>query len=1230
MLTVKQFTSAQDAANYLVAKEQEQKLASYYASSGDEKDCGHWHGELAAKLGFTGVVTRDDLRKALRGQDASGQDVVEGASSARRKPGYDACFSLDKSIGLAYVNATDAGKRELEEVIRTAHSEVMEQIRQRLTCNRGKGGKIKVQTRELVYATFMEFGSRANEPDIHIHTPIANLAMGEDGKLSCLDFRELVAKEQLFGAMFRASVAKRLIERGYAVESVEEKDELDHETGQVWHRLANVSQAACDQLSSRRKEIVAYAAANGVSKQAANTMTRAHKAELPYAELMELQREQMRAIGQDGWDESALKGESRLIQQQTDAAFLLDRVHTHETFFTRADLMLAVARYKGGHLDAAGIVSETDRMIAQANLVQLKRDEKGQERWAAAELVAMESEVRAVAIRRQLDASVHVAPETVEQAIAEHERAQGFSLNAEQLEAVRFVCYGSGAVACVTGRAGTGKSASIGAAVRALQAEGRQVLGTAIADKAARNLGEEAGMDCYNTASLFQKLDSGQLKLEPGTVIVLDESGMADLKTVHALLRRLNAPEVQGKLVAVGDYQQLQSVGPGAPHKMLTEVVGERTLADIKRQKNDADRDIALAMYGSATGLQLLEKMEARGQVEMAATEKDAIALVAKRYVDDALSESQKIIIAPRHAQIAALNAAVREKKKERGELSRCMSIKASAKGMGKNIDLEIGVGESLMLRKSGRDIDGKKFSNGDFGTVIALHDTRRGRSYDLQLPNGEVLRLSAERDTPISYNYAGTVHAAQGQSKDHVYSLQTTATEAHQTDRKDRNIEMVAFTRTKQRFLMVATDEGKRGFVNRLEAWKYKQNASDLALWEQGAPAEQAKAQAFADTTRAKLTAIAAPERLAAMEKAQQAAQEPAPLPTPLAGSPAASERYAQLVRAAFASVKERAQVIRHSLPKPRQIPTVAEVLQAVERTRQAAVDTLKRNWPLAQHMAQLGFRYSPEGNALRRAEEALMEAQHQAAQTQAKLDQKWFGAILAPGDDERLTPLRQEFNELEAQQRAEQQAEQRAAEEAQHWRQRRDFKVAAQLDPDRYAVDKVARDWNLDREALRRVDMAWRGATKLPSNELARGYVAGLEQAVRVAADNGVPYDLQTLQKIDVVGIKSAGLRVANQHIFDGADELKRYTLSMQDVPLGKVRDLVNLAVDEARKQPAQGAPHVRPGQRPSIQLEPQRPPMSAAEHAADIERRKAEFRRQAMASGTKSPQRDRGIEL
>ena len=67
----------------------------------------------------------------------------------------------------------------------------------------------------------------------------------------------------------------------------------------------------------------------------------------------------------------------------------------------------------------------------------------------------------------------------------------------------------------MTGDAGTGKSFTMAACREVWEAEGRKVIGCAVAGKAAKQLEEEAGIQSGTLKSLLFRLDNGMLSLPP-------------------------------------------------------------------------------------------------------------------------------------------------------------------------------------------------------------------------------------------------------------------------------------------------------------------------------------------------------------------------------------------------------------------------------------------------------------------------------------------------------------------------------------------------------------------------------------------------------------------------------------------------------------------------------------------------------------------------------------------
>ena len=67
------------------------------------------------------------------------------------------------------------------------------------------------------------------------------------------------------------------------------------------------------------------------------------------------------------------------------------------------------------------------------------------------------------------------------------------------------------------------------------------------------------------------------------SIVVLDEAGMVGLSQMAGVVRRLHS--VGAKLATVGDHEQLQSIEPGAPFRLLLAELGAAELTTVARQK---------------------------------------------------------------------------------------------------------------------------------------------------------------------------------------------------------------------------------------------------------------------------------------------------------------------------------------------------------------------------------------------------------------------------------------------------------------------------------------------------------------------------------------------------------------------------------------------------------------------------------------------------------------------
>jgi AAA domain len=146
--------------------------------------------------------------------------------------------------------------------------------------------------------------------------------------------------------------------------------------------------------------------------------------------------------------------------------------------------------------------------------------------------------------------------------MAKRAQLSGGPLTDGQTAMIRSVLTSRRPVELIVGVAGSGKTTALDVVREAFEQAGHRVVGTSISGQAARTMGAEAGIGESRTiASLLWRIDHGQARLDPSTVVICDEAGMTDDPN---MLRLLTETEAAGsKLIVVGDHRQLGAVGPG-------------------------------------------------------------------------------------------------------------------------------------------------------------------------------------------------------------------------------------------------------------------------------------------------------------------------------------------------------------------------------------------------------------------------------------------------------------------------------------------------------------------------------------------------------------------------------------------------------------------------------------------------------------------------------------------
>jgi Ti-type conjugative transfer relaxase TraA len=338
-----------------------------------------------------------------------------------------------------------------------------------------------------------------------------------------------------------------------------------------------------------------------------------------------------------------------------DPQLALEALTRQQSTFTRQDLARLVSRHSDGAAQFAEVLAKVE---ASSELVRLGQDAAGRARWTTREMLAIEQRMEGQAAVLAEDRA-HGVPEQLQERALRQAEARGLHLSGEQRGAVRHLT-GAEGLALVVGYAGTGKSALLGVAREAWEAQGLRVRGATLSGIAAEGLQAGSGIASKTLASLEWHWARGRELLSARDVLVLDEAGMVGSRQMQRLLEQ--AQQAGAKVVLVGDPEQLQAIEAGAAFRALLERHGAAEIAEVRRQREgwqrDATRELATGRMAEA-----LARYEQAGMVLGHATQEEARAALVAGWLQgrqEAPRRSQ-LMLASTRVDAAALNRLARE-----------------------------------------------------------------------------------------------------------------------------------------------------------------------------------------------------------------------------------------------------------------------------------------------------------------------------------------------------------------------------------------------------------------------------------------------------------------------------------------------------------------------------------------------------------------------------------------
>ena len=507
-------------------------------------------------------------------------------------------------------------------------------------------------------------------------------------------------------------------------------------------------------------------------------------------------------------DEDAARRNAELIREKPEQVLTL--ITGEKSVFDRHDVARALHRYIND--DPQEFQSAFVKVMASPALVELQAEradpatgEIELARYSTREMVEIESGMIESA-QRMHEAHGHgVDRRYVERAIerqdAAIQRSAGDAsarLSDEQRAAIEHIT-GRERIAAVVGFAGAGKSTMLAAAREAWEAEGYQVHGAALSGKAAEGLEESSGIQSRTLASWSRGWENDRGTIGRGDVFVIDEAGMVGSRQ---LARFVGEAEARGaKIVLVGDHEQLQAIGAGAPFRAITEEIGHAELSEIRRQRVDWQREASVdfATHRTAEGLAVYQE---HGNISFAETGEDARGQIVRDYLADRdeRPDGTRVAMAHRRADVRAINDAIRAELQDRGELARVAEAGELAEGregagdVAQAVDHErdgpaealtfqtndgkrdFAIGDRIVFLENSRDLGVK---NGMLATVDHVEPGRivatlDGRGDSVSVPMGDY--------QAIDHGYATTIHKNQGATVDRSYVLASGTMDRHLT----------------------------------------------------------------------------------------------------------------------------------------------------------------------------------------------------------------------------------------------------------------------------------------------------------------------------------------------------------------------------------------------------------------------------------------------------------------
>ncbi len=767
-------------------------------------------------------VGRETFR-ATFGRDPVDARELAGLIATASRPqttavaGYDLTFSPVKSVSTLWALAEPSTAATIERAHLAAIGDALRFIETHALYTRtGHNGVRQVDVTGLVAARFTHRDSRAGDPDLHTHVPVANKVQTLDGRWLSIDgrllFKAIVAASEVYNTALERRLSEALPVRFAERPSTEpgkrpvrELVGVDPALNARWsQRRASIEHRQSELTAAFQREHhrpPTMVEARALAQQA-NLETRQHKHE---PRTLAEQRATWRA------EAEAVLGADGVRSMLTST--LTARTMRRPTFVTRTWVRTQsaqiVATMEGSRSTWQDwhVRAEALRVVRAANVPRRRVDDVVARLTHAAltrHSVALQAPADGIAepaaLRRTDGDSVYtvsratwhtsrriVAAEhrlvdaagrrgghqvptpAVEVALIESV-ANRTPLNPGQVALVREMATSGARLQLAIAPAGSGKTTAMRALATAWRNGGGTVIGLAPSAAAAAQLGAQIDTHADTMALLTHALNHRRPlpawaeRIGPTSLVIIDEAGMADTLSLDQVVEFVL--DRGGSVRLIGDDQQLAAIGAGGVLRDIQATHGAVQLNELVRFADPAEGAASLALRAGdpeALGFYLDNHRVHVGDLGTCADQVFDSWLTARQTGADAL------MVAPTRTLVAELNARAQTHLRDGLQPTRSVALadgSDAAKG-----DVIITRQNDRRLRTSGTDW----VRNGDRWTITGIATNGDLRAIH-QTNRQTVILPAAYVAESVELGYACTIHGAQGVTADVLHGIATGA----------------------------------------------------------------------------------------------------------------------------------------------------------------------------------------------------------------------------------------------------------------------------------------------------------------------------------------------------------------------------------------------------------------------------------------------------------------------